>query len=79
MSKRLITVEDIANQFALSKASVNYYTNIGLLSVYEKKGNRRLYDRDEVARRLEKIKEMMKIGYTLRLIQREFLLSKGIQ
>ena len=75
MSKRLINVEEVANQFTLSKASVNYYTNIGLLTVYAKKGNQRLYDRDDVAQRLGKIKEMMKIGYTLRLIQREFLLK----
>lgn len=74
--KNLGTVEDIAKQFDISKATVNYYTNIGLIVVARKKGNKRLYDRAEVDKRINKIREMMNRGYTLRLIQREFALSK---
>ena len=76
MSK-LVTIEELAKCCGLSKASVNYYTNIGLFSVSEKKGNKRLYDHDDVAKRIVKIREMMKIGYTLRLIQREFSLAQN--
>ena len=70
--KNLITVEEVAIQFEISKATVNYYTNIGLILVYQKKKNKRLYDKDDVAKRIEKIRDMMNVGYTLRLIQREF-------
>ena len=72
-SKNLITVEDVAKRFDISKATVNYYTNIGLILVRQKKKNRRLYDLDDVTTRIEKIRDMLNMGYTLRLIQREFL------
>ena len=72
MSK-LVTVEELTRHCGLSKASINYYTNIGLIQVSRKQGNKRLYDLIEVTKRIAKIREMMRIGYTLKLIQREFL------
>ena len=72
-SKNLITVEGVAKRFDISKATVNYYTNIGLILVSQKKKNRRLYDLDDTSNRIEKIRDMLNLGYTLRLIQREFL------
>ena len=72
-SKSLITVEEVAKRFDVSKATVNYYTNIGLIQVCQKKKNRRLYDLEDVSKRIEKIRDMLNLGYTLRLIQREFL------
>jgi DNA-binding transcriptional MerR regulator len=44
---------------------------MGLLSVAEKQGNKRLYDEDDVRKRLEKIKEMRRSGYNLRLIRKQ--------
>ena len=76
--RNLITVEEVAQRFDVSKATVNYYTNIGLINVHQKKKNRRLYDVEEVTKRIEKVREMLNMGYTLRLIQREFTL-KGDQ
>lgn len=70
--KRLLNIEEIAHQFDLSKATVNYYTNIGLIVINQKNKNRRLYDSEDVARRIKKVREMLNAGYTLRLIQREF-------
>jgi DNA-binding transcriptional MerR regulator len=75
MGKKL-TVNDVAKLSGLSVSSVNYYTNMGLIVVAEKKGNKRLYDQDDVQRRLKKISEMMNMGYTLRLIQHQFLTSQ---
>ncbi|MCD4779241.1 MAG: helix-turn-helix domain-containing protein [Candidatus Omnitrophica bacterium] len=71
-----ITVSDVAKLSGLSVSSVNYYTNMGLIVIAEKKGNKRLYDQDDVQRRLKKISEMMNMGYTLRLIQHQFLASQ---
>lgn len=73
----LITVEEVAIQFDISKATVNYYTNVGLINVHQKKKNKRLYDKKDVTMRIEKIREMMNMGYTLRLIQREFTKMEG--
>ena len=69
---QLLNIEEVAKKFDLSKASVNYYTNIGLIVVHRKKGNKRLYDVADVTRRIERVREMLNMGYTLRLIQREF-------
>lgn len=69
--KALIAIGEIANLYGLSKATINYYTNMGLLHIVEKQGNKRLYDDDEVRKRLEKIKEMRRSGYSLRLIRKQ--------
>ncbi len=73
--KKLITVEEVATLFEVSKATVNYYTNIGLIIVQQKKKNKRLYNKEKVSKRIEKIRDMMNMGYTLRLIQREFAIA----
>lgn len=72
MSK-LIDIEEVSKRFDLSTASVNYYTNLGIIVVCQKKGNKRFYDSDDVEKRITRIREMMNMGYTLRLIQREFM------
>lgn len=69
--KNLITIGDISKLYSLSKATINYYTNMGLLHIAEKQGNKRLYDNNEVRKRLEKIKEMRRSGYSLRLISKQ--------
>lgn len=69
--KALITIGDISKLYGLSKATINYYTNMGLLHIVEKQGNKRLYDDDEIRKRLEKIKEMRRSGYSLRLIRKQ--------
>jgi DNA-binding transcriptional MerR regulator len=71
--KVLITIGDISKLHGLSKATINYYTNMGLLSIAEKQGNKRLYDENEVRKRLEKIKEMRRSGYSLRLIRKQLV------
>ena len=73
--RKLLNIEEVAKAFDISKATVNYYTNIGLIIVHQKKKNKRLYDNDDVVRRIAKIREMMNMGYTLRLIQREFAIA----
>ncbi|MDP3787362.1 MAG: MerR family transcriptional regulator [Candidatus Omnitrophota bacterium] len=69
--KNLRTIGDISKLYSFSKATINYYTNMGLLRIAEKQGNKRLYDDNEVRKRLEKIKEMRRSGYSLRLIRKQ--------
>jgi len=69
--KKLITIDEVAKLHDLSKASVNYYTNLGLIDIYQKKKNKRYYDSEYVAKRIGKIRQMLNEGYTLKLIQKE--------
>lgn len=71
-----MSIEEVAKVHLLSKASVNYYTNLGILHVAAKDGNKRLYDKEETRQRLEKVKEMRAAGYSLRLIARHFSAPK---
>ncbi len=70
--KILITIDDISRLYGLSKATINYYTNMGLLHIADRDGNKRLYNEREIRSRVEKIKEMRKTGYSLRLIRKQF-------
>jgi DNA-binding transcriptional MerR regulator len=68
----LITVDELSKLYLLSKATINYYTNMGLLHIADKQGNKRLYDKLAVEERLEKIRDLRRSGYSLRLIRKQF-------
>ena len=72
----MITVDELSKLFLLSKATINYYTNMGLLHVADKQGNKRLYDKKDVEERLAKIKELRTSGYSLRLIRKQFATAR---
>jgi len=69
MARNLITTKELARELGISVASVNYYTNLGLFHIKDRKGNARLYDKEEIARVFEAIHKLRKEGYPLRLIQ----------
>lgn len=75
MNSNLITSKEVAKMLGISVASVNYYTNLRLLTIQEKKGNTRLYNKEEVNNTYKKIYRLRKEGYSLRLIQER--LDKG--
>jgi DNA-binding transcriptional MerR regulator len=70
MKRKLISAKDITKGFGVSYQTVNSYTDLGLLDVVSKKNHMRMYDHDEVKRRLLKISRLVNEGYTLRLIRR---------
>lgn len=72
VKNNLITIDELSKLFFMSKATINYYTNMGLLHIADKQGNKRLYDKVEVDERLKKIKELRRSGYSLRLIRKQF-------
>jgi len=76
MDRRLVTTKELARGLAISIASVNYYTNLGLFDVQERRGNVRLYDLLKIQKRFQKIKDLRRSGYSLRVIQKE-LNKKG--
>lgn len=67
----LITVDKMSKLYNLSKPTINYYTGMGLLPVAEKHGNMRLYEKTIIDKRLLKIKEMRRAGYSLMLIRQQ--------
>ena len=75
MSENLVTLEEIVKILGVSSATVNYYTNLGFFKVKDRRGNRRLYAKNEVRELHDQIRKMRKEGYSLRIIQER--LNKG--
>ena len=68
---KLIAIKEICQKNNITPFTINHYTNLGLLKVVAKKGNRRLYDASEVGRRLKVIPELISQGYPLQLISKK--------
>ena len=75
MNDNLLTAKEIAKLLNISVASVNYYTNLGLFNITDKKNNIRLYDKNGILLIYKKIVEMRKEGYPLKIIRSR--LDKG--
>ena len=73
MSTKLIYSRDIVARYDISYPTVTHYTNLGFFTVVEKKGNKRLYDEEEVKSRLRRIRDLMNKGYPLRLIREKII------
>ena len=75
MNESLVTLEELAKLLGISSATVNYYTNLGFFRVKDRRGNRRLYEKNEVRELHDQIRKLRKEGYSLRIIQDR--LNKG--
>jgi DNA-binding transcriptional MerR regulator len=69
MSTNLIDSKELAKLLGISLASVNYYTNLGLFNIEDKKGNKRIYDWDRTLDVYKRIQQLRKEGYPLKLIR----------
>lgn len=76
---KLISAKEIQAKYHVSLSTINYYTNLGLLLVADRRGNMRLYNPDHIRKRMEEIRRLRHEGLPLRLIQRHFLSSSGLQ
>ena len=76
MMETLVTTEELVKLLGVSSATVNYYTNMGLFKVKDRRGNRRLYEKNEIKELHDQIRKMRREGYSLRIIQ-ERLNTKG--
>lgn len=72
---KLITPQQIIKKYKISYQTLNYYTNLGLFSAVNKKGNKRFYDEKRLKGNLEKIQRLKNEGYPLVLI-RKILIQK---
>ena len=69
-SRELVEIHNISYQ------TLNFYTNLGLLEIQKKIGNKRFYDEDNTKWRIERILALKSEGYPLRVIVRQ--LSKEV-
>ncbi len=70
---KLITAKEISAKFGISYQTINRYTDAGLLSVINKKGNIRFYNRQHAAKRIKQIDGLSRQGYSLLLIRRKLV------
>ena len=70
---KLITAKEISARFGLSYQVINRYTDAGLLSIVIKKGNIRLYNREQVTKRIRQIQDLIREGYSLVLIRKKLV------
>ncbi len=75
MEDDLVSIDQLAKMLGVSTATINYYTNLGLFKVTDRKGNARLYQKDSTKKLYEQIRQLRKDGYSLRVIQER--LDKG--
>lgn len=75
MNETLVTSQDLVGLLGVSPATINYYTNLGLFRISDRRGNVRLYEKNEIKELHDQIRKMRKEGYTLRIIQER--LQKG--
>lgn len=73
MSRKVIFSKDIVKKYNIPYSTITHYTNLGFLNVIGRKGNKRLYDEDEVNGQIAKISKLINEGYPLRLIRKILL------
>lgn len=73
MAKKTITINEIMEKYRIPYPTVNHYTNVGLLTVVNKRKNARLYNEIQVKKRLKMISRLKGKGYTLNLIKNHFV------
>ena len=76
MLKKLMLSKDIVRKYNIPYSTITHYTNMGFFTVVSRKGNKRVYNEDEVKERLEMITQLINEGYPLRLI-RKMLTEEG--
>lgn len=74
--KKFRSVQEVAKQYDISVATVDYYVNMGLLDVAGQEGNKRLFDPQTIRRQMQTIHRLRNQGYSLRQIQQRLLKEK---
>ncbi len=77
-NENLLTIKKLAKVLGVSVATVNYYTNLELFKIKDRKGNARLYDRKETVGVFENIQQLRREGYSLKLIHQKLLKGYSI-
>ncbi|MBU1006475.1 MAG: MerR family transcriptional regulator [Candidatus Omnitrophica bacterium] len=76
IEKNILTIDEVSKLFGLSKASVNYYINMGLIDVSLRRGNKRFFEHNMVKCRMNTIHNLQEKGFLLRQIKEKILQEK---
>lgn len=69
---KLISAIGIVEKYNISYQTLNYYSNLDLIDVAETEGRKRLFDEEEIKKRLTEIKALKIKGYSLKAIRNGF-------
>lgn len=69
----MTSAKEIMNKYLISYQMVNHYTDLGLLPVLLRMGNVRYYNRVVVDKRIKKMRDFMKEGYSLQLVRKKLV------
>lgn len=73
---KYILAKDILNQYSITYSRLNHYTDMGLLPMVKRSGNKRAYEQRIVDKRLPLIKKLIAEGYPLGVIRKIILENK---
>ncbi len=73
----LVALQELSRQAGMGVSTLNYYTNLGLLQVADRKGNRRLYRESEALRQIGEIRRLRQEGSPLRIIRKQIRKGEG--
>lgn len=73
MKNKTISAQEVVKKFNIPYHTLNYYTTIGLLPIFCKSGNQRIYDEKQVRQRLNKIWALIREGYPLHLVRKKIV------
>ncbi|MDP2942626.1 MAG: MerR family transcriptional regulator [Candidatus Omnitrophota bacterium] len=69
----MTSAKEIMNKYLISYQMLNHYTDLGLLPVLLRMGNVRYYNRVVVDKRIKKMRDFMKEGYSLQLVRKKLV------
>ena len=76
-SQELIDIQEVADSFGKSLESIRKYKNFGIIRVSDKRGNKDLFDRDEIMSIRERLRELRLRGLSLAQIADQLDLARA--
>ena len=63
ISEELIDIKEVAETLGKSVESIRKYKNFGIIRVTDKRGNKDLFDKDEILKIRERLREHVPVGF----------------
>jgi DNA-binding transcriptional MerR regulator len=73
---KYILAKDVLSKYSITYSRLNHYTDMGLLPMLKRGGNKRVYEQLIVDKRLPLIKKLIAQGYPLGVIRKIILENK---
>jgi len=76
-SEQLIDIQEVAHTFGKSVESIRKYKNFGIIRVSDKKGNKDLFDREEILKIRDRLRELRLKGLSLAQIADQLEMARA--